>query len=188
MKYMIISDIHGSFKYTEAALKHFDLIKADMLLVLGDILYHGPRNSLPNGHDPKTAAAMLNRYADKIVAVRGNCDAEVDQVMLKFPCMESYTMLVDDGRRIFLTHGHVYDEDSLPFALPENSIYLSGHTHIRRLEKKNGLVLCNPGSISLPKTKTPNEKPIRSFAVYNSGELALFDLDNPQTPLEKLAL
>jgi putative phosphoesterase len=165
MKYVIISDIHGSALATKKAIAHFEKANADFLCILGDILYHGPRNSLPGGHDPKGVAEILNQYRDSVIAVRGNCDAEVDQLLLNFPCMSDYALIVDEGRRLFLTHGHVYAENELPFALPGGSILLSGHTHIWRLEQKAGITYCNPGSIALP--KTPAE-PVPTFAVYDS--------------------
>jgi putative phosphoesterase len=123
---------------------------------------------LPGGHDPKGVVEILNKHRDAIIAVRGNCDAEVDQLLLNFPCMSDYALIVDEGRRLFLTHGHVYMEDELPYALPAGSILLSGHTHIWRLEQKAGIIYCNPGSISLPKTQNPAVKPEPTFAIYES--------------------
>jgi putative phosphoesterase len=169
MKYFIISDIHGSSFATEKAIVHFEKSNAAFLCILGDVLYHGPRNRLPGGHDPKGVAEILNQYRESIIAVRGNCDAEVDQLLLNFPCMSDYALIVDEGRRLFLTHGHVYMEDELPYALPAGSILLSGHTHIWRLETKAGIVYCNPGSIALPKTQNPHTEPIPTFAIYESA-------------------
>jgi putative phosphoesterase len=169
MKYVIISDIHGSSLAAEKAVAHFEKSNAAFLCILGDILYHGPRNRLPGGHDPKGVVEILNRYRDVIIAVRGNCDAEVDQLLLNFPCMSDYALIVDEGRRLFLTHGHVYMEDELPYDLPIGSVLLSGHTHIWRLEEKAGIVYCNPGSTSLPKTLTPGREPVPTFAVYESA-------------------
>jgi putative phosphoesterase len=169
MKYFIISDIHGSSLAAEKAIASFEKSNAAFLCILGDVLYHGPRNSLPGGHDPKGVVEILNKHREAIIAVRGNCDAEVDQLLLNFPCMSDYALIVDEGRRLFLTHGHVYMEDELPYALPTGSILLSGHTHIWRLEQKAGIIYCNPGSISLPKTRTPTDKPEPTFAVYESA-------------------
>jgi putative phosphoesterase len=182
MKYFNISDIHGSLLAAEKAIAHFEKSNAAFLCILGDILYHGPRNSLPGGHNPKGVADLLNKYRETIIAVRGNCDAEVDQLLLNFPCMSDYALIVDEGRRLFLTHGHVYMEDELPYALPAGSVLLSGHTHIWRLEQRAGITCCNPGSVSLPKVLTPGAVPVPTYAVYESAgpqaSLAVYSLDD----------
>jgi putative phosphoesterase len=165
----MISDIHGSAVAARKALERYGEADAGFLLVLGDILYHGPRNDLPGGHDPRGVAELLNRYCRSIIAVRGNCDAEVDQLLLNFPCMSDYALIVDEGRLLFLTHGHVYTEGELPYTLPAGSVICSGHTHIKRLEKKAGIVYCNPGSVSLPKAANKSEKAAPTFAVYEGG-------------------
>jgi putative phosphoesterase len=191
MKYFIISDIHGSLLATEKAIAQFEKSNAAFLCILGDILYHGPRNSLPGGHNPKGVADLLNKYREAIIAVRGNCDAEVDQLLLNFPCMSDYALIVDEGRRLFLTHGHVYMEDELPYALPAGSVLLSGHTHIWRLEHKSGITCCNPGSISLPKCLTPDTVPVPTFALYESAgpqaSLTVHSL-NDSSPVAKMRL
>ncbi|MDR1470495.1 MAG: phosphodiesterase [Spirochaetaceae bacterium] len=169
MKYVIISDIHGSSVAAKKAVARFEQSNAAFLCILGDVLYHGPRNSLPGGHDPKGVVTILNQYREVIIAVRGNCDAEVDQLLLNFPCMSDYALIVDEGRRLFLTHGHVYREGELPYALPPGSVLFSGHTHVWRLEEQGGLVCCNPGSISLPKPHTPGMPAVPTFAVYESA-------------------
>jgi putative phosphoesterase len=182
MKYVFISDIHGSSLAAKKAVACFEQSNAAFLCILGDVLYHGPRNNLPGGHDPKGVAAALNHHRETIIAVRGNCDAEVDQLLLNFPCMSDYALIVDEGRRLFLTHGHVYMEDELPYALPIGSVLFSGHTHIWRLEEKAGIIYCNPGSISLPKSRTPGSPAVPTFAVYEStgGETSITvrQLDN----------
>jgi putative phosphoesterase len=187
MKYVIISDIHGSSYAAERAAAYFEKSSARFLCVLGDMLYHGPRNNLPGGHNPKGVVEILNACHDRIIAVRGNCDAEVDQLLLNFPCMSDYALIVDEGRQLFLTHGHVYREDELPYALPAGSVFLSGHTHIWRLEKSAGLIVCNPGSIALPKSRTAAEA-FPTFAVYESagGEavITIRRLDNGDTVTE----
>jgi putative phosphoesterase len=169
MKYVIISDIHGSSVAAQKAAARFEQSGASFLCILGDVLYHGPRNSLPGGHDPNGVVDILNRHRESIIAVRGNCDAEVDQLLLNFPCMSDYALVVDEGRRLFLTHGHVYREGELPYALPPGSVLFSGHTHIWRLEEKDGLICCNPGSVSLPKSQTPGTPAVPTFAVYESS-------------------
>jgi putative phosphoesterase len=184
---MIISDIHGSYEWAKKACEQFRACGANHLIILGDVLYHGPRNALPQGHNPKEASDILNTCADKIIAVRGNCDAEVDQFLLAFPCMSDYTIVVDEGRQMFITHGHLY-ENGLPFDLPEGSIHFSGHTHVWNIEKKNGIIFCNPGSVSLPKTKTANETPLHTYAIYENKTLSIINLDDPKMVLKTFSV
>lgn len=153
MRYLIISDIHGSLPRLERALKYYERGHFDMLLILGDILNYGPRNSIPEGIDAKGIVARLNPLAKDIVAIRGNCDAEVDQMLLEFPMMSDYALIVDEGRRLFLTHGHVYSPDHLPPGHFDAVFY--GHTHLWRLDKEGDTVVCNTGSITFPKGGNP---------------------------------
>lgn len=167
MKLIIVSDIHGS---ETAAVKAVDMFKkenCDYMLLLGDVLYHGPRNPLPEGHNPKGVAETLNSIKEKIIAVRGNCDAEIDQMLLEFPCMADYVMLVDGERKIFATHGHMYSPENLP-KLYGISYFFSGHTHVAGVTKKDGLTICNPGSSALPKEGKP-----ASIAIYNNGDVKI---------------
>lgn len=150
MKWLIASDIHGSAFWCEKLLQAFEEEKADRLLLLGDLLYHGPRNDLPDGYAPKEVFRMLNGYKERIFAVRGNCDAEIDQAVLEFPMMADYCVLSEAGRLIFATHGHIYNDVSLP-PLAKGSILLHGHTHVPRMEEKEGILFLNPGSVALPK-------------------------------------
>ncbi len=159
MRLAIASDIHGSAKWCEKFLCAADEENADAIVLLGDILYHGPRNEQPEGYDPKAVAALLNERANKIVAVRGNCDSEVDQMMLEFPCMSDYALVFDEGMRLFCTHGHVYggglhgSSNNMPH-LPSGSALLFGHTHMKVNERDvhhSGIWLFNPGSVSIPK-------------------------------------
>lgn len=170
MKLMFISDIHGSYTNLEKVMKLYDLEKPDRLIILGDILYHGPRNPLPEGYEPKKVVEMLNRHKEKIIAVRGNCDAEVDQMLLEFNIMETYTTLFIDGRTFFLTHGHHYDKDHLPY-LNKGDVLIYGHYHVPILEKQDDHYIVNPSSISLPKQ---GEK---SFAIYEDQTFTLYTLD-----------
>lgn len=150
MKYLVVSDIHGSLPRLEMVLSFFEKNHYDMLIILGDILNYGPRNGVPEGLDAPGIAARLNALSDKIVAVRGNCDSEVDQMLLDFPCMGDYCILVADGKRIFLTHGHKFNEENLPSSGAE--IFFYGHTHLWKLERKStGISVCNTGSITFPK-------------------------------------
>ncbi|MEG1277265.1 MAG: phosphodiesterase [Cellulosilyticaceae bacterium] len=171
MKYMIISDIHGSELYTEQALKAFEEKSCDQLIILGDILYHGPRNPLPEGHNPQGVVALLNPYASKIIAARGNCEAEVDQMLLDFPCLSDYALIVDEGVRIFATHGHIYSEDNLP-KLQNRDVFLYGHTHLWVTKEKDGILICNPGSISLPKENRP-----ATYAIYENRHITIYTLE-----------
>ena len=166
MKIVIASDIHGSASWCEKLMGIVEAENPDQVILLGDLLYHGPRNPLPDGYDPARVAGMLNAIAERIVAVRGNCDAEVDQMMLDFPCMADSTLVVDGATRLFCTHGHVFTPDAPP-RLPEGTIFLSGHTHVKTDEVRNGIHFVNPGSISLPKDGS------HSFALYQNGTTAL---------------
>ena len=150
MKWMIASDIHGSAKYCREMFMAYEREKADRLLLLGDLLYHGPRNDLPEEYDPKAVIAMLNEKKTKILAVRGNCDAEVDQMVLEFPIMAEYALLPLEKHLIFATHGHMFHKEKLP-PLQPGDILLHGHTHIPACEGIHGIRYLNPGSVSIPK-------------------------------------
>lgn len=156
MKLLIASDIHGAANCAEKLIKRVDVEKPDKILFLGDILYHGPRNDLPNDYDTRKTSEILNRKADIIVAVRGNCDAEVDELMLDFN-IESYNMtFCIDGLNIFATHGHHYNTANLP-SLSSIDVLLHGHTHIPIYEKiDNNKYYINPGSTSIPKGGSQN--------------------------------
>ena len=151
MKIMIASDIHGSAFYCRELLAAFEREQADKLLLLGDVLYHGPRNDLPKEYAPKQVIAMLNAMKNKILCVRGNCDTEVDQMVLEFPILADYCILYAKERMIYATHGQVYNMASLP-PLQEGDILLHGHTHIPTWTPfgEDNLYL-NPGSVSIPK-------------------------------------
>lgn len=151
MKFMIASDIHGSAFYCKEMLAAFEREQADRLLILGDILYHGPRNDLPKEYAPKEVIALLNGMKDKLFCVRGNCDTEVDQMVLEFPVMADYSLIPLGERMIFVTHGHKFNKNNLP-PLKEGDILLHGHTHIPAWEAcENGVMYLNPGSVSIPK-------------------------------------
>ena len=157
MLIQVISDIHGSAPDLQAALDAFSARKPDVLLLCGDFLNHGPRNDLPAGYDTRKTAALLNAHKDKIICVRGNCDSEVDQMMLEFPCLNAYTTLFFGAGgaklngRIFVHHGHLYDRAQLKKWLSAGTLVVSGHTHVTVLEEEDGLFYFNPGSISIPK-------------------------------------
>lgn len=172
MKALIISDIHGSASATKKALTYFSSLECDYLFLLGDLLYHGPRNSLPLGHNTMSVVDLLNPLAQKIIAVRGNCDSEMDQELLAFSCMADYTQVLDQSYRLFLTHGHLWNPASFP--KEKADALLSGHTHLPALHfNANGVLCCNPGSISLPRGE---EGP--SFAFYENGSFSVRLLDS----------
>ena len=153
MKYLIASDIHGSAYYCKELLKAFENEKADKLVLLGDILYHGPRNDLPEGHNPKGVIEILNGIKNDILCVRGNCEAEVDQMVLEFPVLADYAIIYEKGKMIFATHGHLYNEDKLP-PLKSGDILLNGHTHVAKCTEHENYVYMNPGSAAIPKENT----------------------------------
>ena len=167
MKLMIASDLHGSALYTGELLAAFAREGADRLLLLGDILYHGPRNDLPEGYAPKEVIAQLSPLRDRIFCVRGNCDTEVDQMVLPFPILADYAVIPVGNRLIYATHGHVYNLKSLP-PLQPGDILLHGHTHIPAWEPfGEGNLYCNPGSVSIPK-----EGSARSYLLLEDGALS----------------
>ena len=156
MKLMIASDIHGSAFWCRRLLEAFDREHADRLLLLGDILYHGPRNALPEDYAPMEVAAMLNERSGLVFGVRGNCDAEIDQMVLSFPMMADYSLLFARQHTVFATHGHLWHKDNLP-PLRAGDVLLHGHTHVPCWEKTGESVyIFNPGSVSIPKEDTPH--------------------------------
>lgn len=169
MRYFIISDIHGSSLYLKKALALFKEGNYDYLIILGDILYHGPRNTIPEGYNPQEVVSLLNPLAKQIIACRGNCEAEVDQMLLSFPCLSDYNLIVDGKVSLFATHGHLYTSNNFPIS-PGTSVFLSGHTHLWVLEQKDGVVICNPGSITLPKENRPH-----TYSTYEDGTLFVKD-------------
>ncbi len=154
MKLMIASDIHGSALYCEQLLNAYQNERPDRFLLLGDLLYHGPRNDLPNGYAPKKVIEMLNNIAADLLCVRGNCEAEVDQMVLTFPVLADYAWLDVNGLRIFATHGHLYGEDNPP-PLKKGDFLLCGHTHVPACRKHENFTYLNPGSVSIPKENSP---------------------------------
>ncbi len=150
MKWLIASDLHGSSSTCRELLKAFEREGADRILFLGDILYHGPRNDLPEAYEPKEVIRLLNERKDCVFCVRGNCDTEVDQMVLEFPILASYALLSWEDRVLFATHGHKFNAQNLP-PLKEGSVVLCGHTHIPIWEKHSGIYVFNPGSVTIPK-------------------------------------
>lgn len=155
MKLLIASDIHGSAYYCRKLIEAYKTENADRLLLLGDLLYHGPRNDLPTEYAPKAVIGMLNELKDDLLCVRGNCEAEVDQMVLKFPVMADYAIMYVGGRMFFATHGHLFNKNNLP-PLHKGDILLHGHTHVSACEEHETYTYCNPGSVSIPKEDTPH--------------------------------
>ena len=175
MKIIIASDIHGDAQSCEKLLHLYQTQKADWLLLLGDILYHGPRNPIPANYDPQAVAKLLSAHKEHILCVRGNCDSEVDQMMLDFPILSETGMLFVDGRVWMATHGHRAGanptENDLP-SLPQGSVFLSGHTHIpTRFVDEQGVLRINPGSVTFPKGDSQ-----KCCMVYENGEFSLYEL------------
>ena len=171
MKLMFASDIHGSAYYCRKMLEAYRMEKAERLVLLGDILYHGPRNDLPREYAPKEVIAMLNPLKEEIYAVRGNCEAEVDQMVLEFPVLADYSLILADKVCFYATHGHVYNEKHLP-PLKNGDVLIHGHTHVLRAEEKDGYFLLNPGSVSIPKEGNPP-----SYGIYEDGVFTIKDFD-----------
>ncbi len=167
-----ISDIHGSISALEQALNWYSTLGCKHIVLLGDLLNHGPRNPVPEGYDPGSVAETLNKYALQIIAVRGNCDSEVDQMLCSFPIQAEYNWLVMDGRRLCLTHGHLMNPDRLP-PLAAGDAFISGHTHLPVAEKREDILLFNPGSITLPKG---GNHP--SFGYFNGEAFLVMKLQN----------
>lgn len=180
MKYMFASDIHGSAYYCRKTLEVFAASGAKRLILLGDILYHGPRNDLPREYAPKEVMAMLNEQKDKIYAVRGNCDAEVDQMVLEFPILADYALLALNGKTFYATHGHVYHEDALPPMQP-GDILIHGHTHLPVAEPMGDCFLLNPGSTSLPKGGNPC-----SYGMLDGDMFTIYDFEGQKVKEIKL--
>ena len=172
MKWMIASDLHGSAVYCRRMIEAFEREGADRLLLLGDLLYHGPRNDLPEGYAPKEVMPLLNGMKSKLLCVRGNCDAEVDQMVLDFPILADYAVLPVGQRLVYATHGHVHNLKNLPPLAP-GDILLHGHTHIPAWTEfvEENLYL-NPGSLSIPKENSPHSYMTLEDSIFQWKELA----------------
>ena len=170
MKLIIASDIHGSAYWCSKLCELIEAEQPDKIVLLGDLLYHGPRNDLPRDYAPKEVIAMLNPMADKLLCVRGNCEAEVDQMVLDFPVMADYCVLFDRGHTIYATHGHVFSEDKPP-KLQVGDVLLTGHTHVPKCVD-HGWWYLNPGSVSIPK-----ENSWHGYMIYQNGTFLWKDLD-----------
>jgi putative phosphoesterase len=172
MKLMIASDLHGSAYYCKELLRAYRAEQPDKLLLLGDLLYHGPRNDLPLEYAPKEVIELLNGSFKNILCVRGNCEAEVDQMVLQFPVMADYAWICIDGLNVFATHGHLHGEHNPP-PLQEGDLLLCGHTHVPAFHKHENYTYVNPGSLSIPKEGSPH-----SYMVLENKELLWKNLGN----------
>ena len=170
MKLLIASDIHGSAYWCRELLQALEREAAPRMLLLGDVLYHGPRNDLPKEYAPKEVIAMLNPLKDRICSVRGNCEAEIDQMVLDFPVLADYCLVPVGAHMMFCTHGHIYNEGNLPPMMP-GDILLYGHTHVYRAELRDGRWMLNPGSVSIPKDGCAN-----SYAVLENGAFTVKEM------------
>lgn len=171
MKLMIASDIHGSKYYCKKMLEALERENAEKLVLLGDILYHGPRNDLPKEYAPKEVIAMLNAKKENILCVRGNCEAEVDQMVLEFPVMADYIALYVDGHAFYATHGHNINANN-PLPFKKGDILLHGHTHVQAIEEYENFTYINPGSVSIPKNGNEN-----SYMIYEDNTFYIKNLD-----------
>lgn len=185
MKLLIASDIHGSAYYCRKLTDAFHTEKADRMLLLGDILYHGPRNDLPCDYAPKEVIAILNPLADRIICVRGNCDGEVDDMVLDFPVLAEYAIISDSSlgsNIIFATHGHHWNTSKLP-KLKSGDVLLHGHTHIPTFEQVDGIFVVNPGSVSIPKENSEH-----SYMIFENCEFVRKSLDGEILSIGKVGL
>ena len=172
MKILTVSDIHGSMKYAHYIQEAMEYHQADHLLLLGDYLYHGPRNPLPEDYDPSQVLQFLNSLKSKIIAVRGNCDSEVDQMVLEFTMMQDSTLISLGHRQIFASHGHLYNPQHLP-PLNPHDVFIFGHVHLPIAKKEKEIYILNPGSLSLPKENNPN-----SYGLLTETEFIIYDLNH----------
>ena len=172
MKILIVSDIHGSFDSANHIKELNERLKPENVICLGDFNYHGPRNPIPENYNPKDVVAVLNDIKEKMIGVRGNCDADVDQMLYEFPMMAYLTEMEFENHIVWLTHGHKYNEEKLP-PLKDEEIFMYGHTHIPVAKYENHHYIFNPGSITLPKQNHP-----RTYGVMDNSGLHIYTLDD----------
>ncbi len=171
MKLMIASDIHGSAYYAEKLKTAYERENAEKLILLGDLLYHGPRNDLPRDYAPKKVIEILNGMKDELLCVRGNCDTEVDQMVLDFPILADYAVIYADGKTLYLTHGHKFNPENPP-KLKKGDYLVNGHTHIPANESMGDFTYINPGSVSIPKNGSGH-----GYMIFENGKFTLKELD-----------
>lgn len=174
MKLMFASDIHGDAACCEEMFACFDRQGADKLVLLGDLLYHGPRNDLPPHYAPKQVIELLNSRKESLLCVRGNCDTEVDQMVLQFPILADYMTIFEQGRMFFVTHGHNFNMNQMP-PCPADTILIHGHTHVQTVTPFAGGVYLNPGSVTIPKEGNP-----KSYMIYEEGLFRILSLEGDE--------
>ena len=167
---MFASDIHGSAYYCRKMLERFEKEQPEKLILLGDLLYHGPRNDLPKEYAPKEVIGMLNGIKKELLCVRGNCEAEVDQMVLEFPVLADYMVMFEAGHMFFITHGHLFNKEKVPM-LKSGDILIHGHTHIQAMEDCGDFFYINPGSVSIPKAGNQH-----SYMMYEDGTFTIRNL------------
>lgn len=172
MKLMFASDIHGSAYWAKKVLERFEEEQADYLVLLGDLLYHGPRNPLPQDYNPQVFIKLLNSIKHQIIAIRGNCDSEVDQMVLEFPITADYNVIPLKNRKLMASHGHLYNDQQIPSSLIEGDIFIFGHIHVPILKQQDGVYILNPGSTTLPKENHPN-----SYGILNHDQFKVKTFD-----------
>ena len=175
MKLLVASDIHGSAYFLNKLMDRVKSEKPERILLLGDLLYHGPRNDLPEGYDPKKCIDIYNSIKNDLICVRGNCDGEVDQMVLQFPITSDIAYVYINGLNIIASHGHKFNPDNLP-ATRKGDVFLFGHTHVPYLEDKDGVICMNPGSVSIP--KNDSEHSYMTISVDEKSEKAVFEYKN----------
>ena len=180
MKLMFASDIHGILSGCEGTLAAYEREGAERLILLGDLLYHGPRNGVPAGYDPVKVIDLLNGVKEHILCVRGNCEAEVDQMVLEFPVLADYAMVMTGDRTFYCTHGHLFTREKLP-TMGKDDILIHGHTHLLTIEELGGHLVLNPGSVSLPKGGNP-----ATYMIYEDGTFTIKTMDG--TPVKSITL
>ncbi len=171
MKLLIASDLHGSSFYTKKLLERYKEEKADKLVLLGDLLYHGPRNDLPKEYAPKEVLSLLNEIKDNIIAVKGNCESEVDQMVLEFPVLAEYAVIYINNKMLYITHGHKLD-NGLTLPVTKDDIVVAGHTHIPVFEERENYKYLNPGSVSIPKENSQN-----SYVIIEDNKIIFKNLE-----------
>lgn len=169
MKLLIASDIHGSYYYLRKLLDHYDS-SFDSIILLGDILYHGPRNNLPKEYEPLKVVELLKEYKDKIICIKGNCDAEIDELVLPFELNKLIIIPYNKDIKLYFTHGHIYNKSNLPKGIKKGDYLFYGHEHISYIENADGINIINPGSISIPKDNK------HSFIIMDDCNISINEL------------
>ena len=183
MRYLIASDLHGSYYYAEKLWEAYQREQADKMIFLGDLLYHGPRNDLPRDYQPKKVIALMNEHKEEMLCVRGNCEAEVDQMVLQFPVLADYAIMTQPNSRggesmIFITHGHHFNEQNVPM-LKKGDVLLHGHTHVQVCREHEDYIYMNPGSLSIPKENTEH-----GYMIMEKGHFTWKEIETGKVCME----